>query len=598
MPGLLIADDEDIVRDTIRSIVESAGLGLDPIGEARTGQEAVTLALQMQPDIILMDVRMPGMDGLEATRTIRSQQPGVKVIILTAYDEFAFSQEALRLGAVDYLLKPVRPSVLLEVLSRIGAQVAEEHRSRHSTAETHLRLQAALPMVEARLVHSLVRGDTPPRQMAEQLDAYLGKQISWPAVLVVAVDQHDPDWSVQPAGLLGDIVRRALAPTEVGLAPSEVGEDAGAAEPPMPVEDGVRADTGADGVGHVGPPPQVRPYRLYRPDAPTALVAEGEAGQVIVVIAAEGPLANTAHLKDLGHRIRAAVESGAPVTATVTIGRRYPTLDLVPVSYSEAQRAQWLRLCSGGNSVVHVDDMRRADRAPQPYPIAAERALLYQMRVGDLEECSRVLDELIDYLLGLPCDPPEMVHTRFAELITLTSRAAIDAGAPFEHVLEISHERIVALNGLRTGATLRAWAQESLKLLKGQIAPVAARDHIVERAVQFLMENFRRPDLQLKDVASVANVSASHLAHLLRTHVGASFVRYLTALRMEEAKRLLTETDLKVATVAGQAGYDDPTYFYRVFRRETGMTPIVYRRRARLFPNRMADNEDFGDQLR
>jgi len=550
MPGLLIADDEAIVRDTIRSIVGSAGLELDPIGEANTGQEAVTLALQMRPDIILMDVRMPGMDGLEATRAIRSEQPEVKVIILTAYDEFAFSQEALRLGAVDYLLKPVRPSVLLEVLSRIKAQVAEEHRSRHSTAETQLRLQAALPLVEARLVHSLVRGDTPPRQMAEQLDAYLGKQISWPAVLVVAVDRQDPDWSVQPAGLLVDIVRRAVDPAATTRA------------------------------------------------TPTALVAEGEAGQVIVVIAAEGPLANIAHQKDLGHRIRAAVESSAPVTATVTIGRRYPTLDLVPVSYSEAQRAQWLRLCSGGNSVVHVDDMRRADRAPQPYPIAAERALLYQMRVGDLEECSRVLDELIDYLLDLPCDPPEMVHTRFAELITLTSRAAIDAGARPERVLQISHQRIMALNGLRTGAALRAWSQESLKQLKGEIAPVAARDHIVERAVQFLMENFRRPDLQLKDVASVANVSASHLAHLLRTQVGASFVRYLTALRMEEAKRLLAETDLKVATVAGQAGYDDPTYFYRVFRRETGMTPIVYRRRARVSPNRMADNENLGDQLR
>ena len=564
MPGLLIADDEDIVRATIRSVVESSALDMGPLGEARTGQEAVTLALQMQPDIILMDVRMPGMDGLEATRAIREVQPDVKVAILTAYDEFAFSQEALRLGAVDYLLKPVRPSVLIEILSRIRDQVAEEHRSRHSTAETQLRLQAAMPLVEARLVHSLVRGDVPPRQMAEQLDAYLGKQISWPAVLLVAVDQQNSESSVQPAGLLGDIVRRALDPWAAAEGWKE--------EARRKREDGV--------------------------GAPTALVAEGDAGQVIVVVAAEGSLANTAHLKDLGHRIRAAVESGAPVTATVTIGRRYPTLDLVPVSFSEAQRAQWLRLCSGGNSVVHVDDMRRADRTPQPYPIAAERALLYQMRVGDLEECSRVLDELVDYLLDLPCDPPEMVHTRFAELITLTSRAAIDAGAPFERVLQIAHQRIVALTGLRTGGALRGWAQESLRLLKGQIAPVSARDHIVERAVQFLMENFRRPDLQLKDVASVANVSASHLAHLLRTQVGASFVRYLTALRMEEAKRLLAETDLKVATVAGQAGYDDPTYFYRVFRRETGMTPIVYRRRARLFPNRIANNEDTGDQLR
>ena len=483
----------------------------------------------------------PAWTGWKRRGVIRAQQPAVKVVILTAYDEFAFSQEALRLGAVDYLLKPVRPSLLIETLSRIRIQVAEERRSHHSTVEAQLRLQAALPLVEAQLVLSMVKGDTPPRQMAEQLGAYLGKEISWPAVMVVTVDRPDADSGVPAMGLLGDIVRRAVA------------------------------------------------------EVSTALVADVEAGQAIVVISAEGPLANTARLKELGHRIRAAVESGAPVTATVTIGRRYPTLDLAPVSYSEARRAQWLRLATGGNSVVHVDDTRRPDGVPQPYPMAAERALLYQMRVGDLEQCSRVLDQLVDYLLGLPCDPPEMVHTRFAELIALTSRAAIDAGAPFEQVLQIAHQRIVALNGLRSAVALRAWAQESLKQLKGQIAPAAAKDNVVERAVQFLMENFRRPDLQLKDVASVANVSASHLAHLLHTQVGASFVHYLTALRMEESKRLLAETDLKVAAVAVQAGYDDPTYFYRVFRRETGMTPLVYRRRAHDFPNRMAVHENPGD---
>jgi two-component system response regulator YesN len=83
-------------------------------------------------------------------------------------------------------------------------------------------------------------------------------------------------------------------------------------------------------------------------------------------------------------------------------------------------------------------------------------------------------------------------------------------------------------------------------------------------------------------VAEAVHVSPSHLAHLLRTHVGASYVKYMTLLRMEEGKRLLAETDLKVAAIAGRAGYDDPAYFYRVFRREVGVTPSQYRRRTRM----------------
>jgi two-component system response regulator YesN len=147
MTGLLVVDDEDIVRQTIMTVVESSGLDLHPVEEARTGQEAVTIAQCLRPAIILMDVRMPGMNGLEATRAIRTLVPEAKVIILSAYDEFSFSQEALRLGAVDYLLKPVRPGVLVEALFRIQTQLRKEQDFQNTAAEARTRLESALPLV-------------------------------------------------------------------------------------------------------------------------------------------------------------------------------------------------------------------------------------------------------------------------------------------------------------------------------------------------------------------------------------------------------------------------------------------------------------------
>jgi two-component system, response regulator YesN len=551
MPGLLIVDDEDIVRQTILKVVESSGLDLHPVEEARTGQEAVTVAQYLRPSIILMDVRMPGMNGLEATRAIRGLVPEAKVIILSAYDEFSFSQEALRLGAVDYLLKPVRPGVLVDALSRIQVQLQQEQETQNTAAEVKTRLEAALPIVESRLVHDMITRAVPPKEIADQLRGYLGVEVGWPAVLIVEVDaraQAEGRDDGPANGLLRDIVQRALY-----------------GQPDAP-PGGTSALLGGTAAL---PAPRW-----------AGLVQEGP-NTVVVVVSTEGELADIEALRALGHKIRAAVESGAPVTATTTIGRRYPTLDLVHVSYAEALRARWLKLSLGGNTVIHIDDARQLSQLAKPYPVSLERALIHQIRLGQIDACRDLLSQLVDYLVEIPYDPPEMIHTRFVELIAVISRAVIETGASSARVLQISHERVMALNGLRSGSELKQWTLESLEELHHEISFKDQSDQVAERALHFMDENFHRPDLQLKEVAAAVHVSPSHLAHLMRTHIGASYVKYMTLLRMEEAKRLLTETDLKVAVIAVRAGYDDPAYFYRVFRREVGVTPAHYRRRAR-----------------
>jgi two-component system response regulator YesN len=109
-------------------------------------------------------------------------------------------------------------------------------------------------------------------------------------------------------------------------------------------------------------------------------------------------------------------------------------------------------------------------------------------------------------------------------------------------------------------------------------SPMAQSDQVVERALRFMGENYHRADLQLKEVAAAASVSSSHLAQLLRTRTGAGFIRHLTTLRIEAAKRMLADTDLHVNDIAIRSGYEGSGYFYRVFRREVGMTPSEYRR--------------------
>lgn len=123
---ILIAEDEEIARLALCRICERSGCPVEIIAQASTGRQVVESLEKVQPDIMLMDVVMPGMDGLEAARQAHERYPRVRIVIISAYENFEYAQQALRLGAVDYLLKPVRPEQLVTLLKKLCADLDAE----------------------------------------------------------------------------------------------------------------------------------------------------------------------------------------------------------------------------------------------------------------------------------------------------------------------------------------------------------------------------------------------------------------------------------------------------------------------------------------
>jgi two-component system response regulator YesN len=173
------------------------------------------------------------------------------------------------------------------------------------------------------------------------------------------------------------------------------------------------------------------------------------------------------------------------------------------------------------------------------------------------------------------------MRTRLVELIALISRAVMNAGAPPSEALTVAHRQGALLEQAQSAKEIRVCSVNSLSALMDQVSAEHQRDVVIERAVEYLTQNRHRADLTLEDVARAVYLSPSHLRHLFRERLGVSYIKYLTSLRMQEARRLLMTTDLTVAAVAEAVGYD-PSYFYRVFRRHNGTTPAAYRRSSRL----------------
>lgn len=174
---ILIADDHALFRDSLRSLLTSRGL--DVVGEARDGQETIELARRVQPEVVLMDLAMPGLDGLAATRLISAEMPQVKIVVLTASDDDAKLFEAIKSGAQGYLLKNLESREFFALLEGVGrgepaltpvlARKLLQEFARPAQPAAPSRDPDALTDREREVLDLLVQGVTSNRKLAQQL---------------------------------------------------------------------------------------------------------------------------------------------------------------------------------------------------------------------------------------------------------------------------------------------------------------------------------------------------------------------------------------------------------------------------------------------
>jgi two-component system, response regulator YesN len=145
IPTIVLCDDEQLERDALQRIFAQSPAPVTVVGAVGNGIDAIRLAEEAEPDIIFMDIRMPGMSGLDAARQILAGRPTTQVVILSAYSDFAYAQEALRLGVMDYVLKPAEPQALYDAVNRSLARIEQQERNRQQRLVLERRLAEILP---------------------------------------------------------------------------------------------------------------------------------------------------------------------------------------------------------------------------------------------------------------------------------------------------------------------------------------------------------------------------------------------------------------------------------------------------------------------
>ncbi|QJW48518.1 response regulator [bacterium BFN5] len=532
---LLIAEDEQLERQALRYIITRHCPSIEIIGEAGDGTSAVREASQQRPDIVLIDIRMPELNGLEAAKAIRAILPDVRIVMLTAFDEFEYAKQALKVGAVEYLLKPLRPEDLIKALQHVVDDVKQVKQKVREDLQLRQSLKEAGPYIKMSLIQDLISGNITDLEQFRARAGFLGVEVTAGVIMVLDVDNFKQLTRSEPE-LKKQLVKQQLYQT--------VSEVAGA----------------------------------------NVLVTPFSSDNIIVILgnyAAEQPEVVKTKAMNIADQIRKAVVNQMGISLTIGIGRYYGDPRDMHKSYVEAVNAQRQRFYLGDNQIIHVEDIPHLSEQPFHYPFQNERMVLDRVRCGDRKQAKEALGKLLDEIFA-KSGSIETIKASVLELLIVLSRSAIEGGASLAQLTLLNFDHIGKLMQCSTKDQVFRWMMESLDSFLDNMLENRSglNTRVINKACEFIVKNCHR-NISLEEVAQFVHLSPFYFSRLFKQDKGCNFVDFLTKARVDKAKLMLQSLDYTIVRVAAEAGYHDASYFCRVFRQEVGMTPNQYRNELR-----------------
>ena len=534
MLRVFLVEDESIIRETLRDTVPWSQYGYSFAGEAGDGEMALPLIRQVKPDVLITDIRMPFMDGLALSELVSREFPGMKIVIISGYDDFEYARQAINIGVDRYLLKPITKKALLNALEELKEKIEGERANRSHLAQFH--------------------------REAEEYEQYT-RRVFFERVVAGQLSVQE----IYESAAKLDIDLRAQCYTIAFF--SVLPEPAGSAETYS--EPGARLRDAL--LEHFLKYPE---YILLRWNLTTyAVLLKGE----------------TAQMEELTRRCVDAVRSQYALHAPeqnwyVAAGRPTQRLSALPACFEEVSRlwacryilprqhvltADTVSFLTGTGSDCQLDQLDAGKVDPA--------ILSGVMQSASAQEIPSFVDEYIRNVEEALSSKPfcqylmlsvRFTAARFAAALGVNQREAF---APLT-CLELVGRNVTAadLRGYLSAILLR------IVELRDQASSSQFRS-LLKQAVAYIDSHFAEESLSLNQVAREVNISANYLSAVFSQEMGATFTEYVTSKRMDRAKELLRTTDKRSGEVAAAVGYRDPHYFSFLFKKTQGCTPRDYR---------------------
>lgn len=543
MLKIFLAEDEGVVRETIKRMIPWEELGFELVGEAADGEMALPLLIRQQPDLLITDIKMPFMDGLTLARLAKKEIPGLKVVILSGYDDFNYAKQAIGIGVEDYLLKPITKNALIERLSEIRSRYEHEKTQKEYYEKFQREMQAYEKNSSRDFFEALVGGSMDMMEVYKRAEK-LGLDIVAEAYNVLIFTMNcDEDFSGQ---------RDEYSSWE--------------AESLELLENFFAGHSSA---------------MLFRSN----IFSYG----VLLKGQRETIEENTRACVDEIRKILSRQDGRREWF--LAVGQSVERLSQIQKSYHTASRAFSQRYLYDEN-ILYYDEMETMEH-PGGQAETEDNAYLQKVDVNALNPAilqkflSNGLQEetenfVKDYFYAIGQEPMESLV--FRNYVILNVRFSVISfikglGCDTNEMESADTEEVLAESGKNMESAI-AYAKKMISQaieIRDQNSGNKNRS-ILKTAVDFIDSHYMDEEISLNTVANVANVSSNHFSALFSQNMGQTFIEYLTTLRMNKAKELLRCTGMRSSEIAGEIGYKDAHYFSYLFKKTQGMTPSDYRK--------------------
>ncbi|MBO8436820.1 MAG: response regulator [Spirochaetes bacterium] len=525
MYTILLVDDEDEVRKSIRELTPWTEYGFSVIGEASNGREALDFVSETVPDVIITDIRMPYMDGIQFIEEVRkSISPSVDVIILSGYDEFTFAQTAMRLNVAEYVLKPVSVSSMGEVLKRAKERLDNDRAKVLDRNQIEAFYKDAMEIYKEKFLVSLI---TPTRRLDSTM-----------------IEERAETYGVPLKGSLFAVVIIDL-PTETlsSVAVEEV------------IEEGLEDEEG------------VIPFQYENQ---------------IVLIFTSGMQKNFSALfsKQI-YRYLSLLQSRVihyfSKPFNMGIGEIATDVKALSDSYRSALEALNYTQLYPEQHIISISDVEtlESDKAINPGELRTE--LVLAVKFGGKEDTEKAVQAFFQGITETAS-----VQNTVISILSIISEICTSYGRNIATLLE-GENLFLALS--HANSLSRSEALMIKLALRANEEANGAREnsHIqfVEKAKMIIKERYSDPVFGLDQLTDEISVSPAYFSTTFKKETGISFVQYLTSVRLEKAKEMLKNTDAKTYEIAEKAGFSEPNYFSFIFRKNIGISPSQYRAQNR-----------------
>lgn len=523
----MLADDEGIVIDSLKFIIEKNFKDSCQIEYAKTGRSVIELAENFRPDIAFMDIQMPGINGIDAIREIKKNNPWVIFIVLSAYDKFDYAKEAINLGVMEYLQKPVNHKVIVEVIEKSMKLIDEQRMRRSDDLRIKEKLEFVVPVIENGLVSAILLQQNFTND-ADKYKELLGIKESYGYMIILEYGE-----SVEEGKLTNPIGTGFKLQHHFSEIRSTLKEYFNCV------------------VGSV----MSNKIVCFVPQA--SLQEDYEVRSNMIQSARE-------MIRLLSQRY--------DIKCRLGIGSIAP-LDKLSDSYRDAANA--LRNSEG--SVAHCKDLPLFCTYDDGYPIELEKQLFDDVRGGKQTKAVEAANFYFDFLEKNYKDFVMDVKLKILEFVLLAEHIAFESGGMTYHFRD-RKDYLPDLLAMDSMSKLRGWF--IAKIEESTINVTSKKDEYSNQAIQkakeYIQKNFKK-DISLESVSREIDLSTYYFSKLFKDVTGENFLEYLTNIRMETAKKMLLSGKYSIKEICVETGYSDPNYFSRIFKKYVGSTPTEFR---------------------